>query len=82
MKSYILLEIFQYNDARSKVAFSTFHPEYNFLVNAPFSAIIFPAQIPLLVSLKEVNTVRKNSKSLKAKEANLILTVVREIANS
>ena len=59
MKSYILLEIFQYNDARRKVAFSTFHPEYNFLVNAPFSAIIFPAQIPLLVSLKEVNTVRK-----------------------
>ena len=30
-----------------------------FLVNAPLSAIIFPAEIPFLASLTEVNTVKE-----------------------
>ena len=52
------------------------------MVNAPLSAIIFPAVIPFLASLTEVNTVSKNSNSLEAKEANIILTVVGGTGNS
>ena len=53
-----------------------------FFVNAPLSTIIFRTEIPLLASLTAGKYCEENSKSLEAKEANLILTVVRGTANS